>query len=64
MIRPRPHASVPKRLALELPLQELTLGTLAPVFITHAPLTQNPLSLPPVHTPILPRMDAVALRRL
>ena len=56
-------ATVPKRLALELPFQELALGTLASVLIADAPLTQDPLSLPSVHTLILPRMDAVASRR-
>ncbi len=54
MVRPRPDATVPKRLALEFPLQELPLGTLAPVLIADAPLTQDPLSLPSVHTLILP----------
>jgi hypothetical protein len=63
VVRPRMDATVPKRLALELPFQELALGTFASVLIADAPLTQDPLSLQSVHTLILPRMDAVASRR-
>jgi len=63
MVRPRPNAVVPKRLAIELSLQELPLGTLTPVLIAHAPLTQDPLSLPPVHTLILPSAYALVLTR-
>jgi hypothetical protein len=63
MVRPGLDAPVPKRLALELPLEQLPLGPLAPVLLTHAPLAQDPLSLPGVHTLILPSAGAVASTR-
>jgi hypothetical protein len=60
MIWTGPHTPVPKGLTFELTFEQLPRGPLAPVFLAHAPLTQNSLSLPAVHALIVPSARPVA----